>query len=144
MDRQMRDTETLNRIERLANEFIWQNEWLGVLNVSKTTDGEIIKIHMGDDELYGDYDLKIKVEFEKNGEDSQQKIFTEVCGLYGLKPDDYGKTFVHFEGLGKLEKQYQLLGINVSAPKYPIIVKDLESNQMYRMPKETFQMFKRK
>lgn len=25
-----------------------------------------------------------------------------------------------------------------------IIVKDLESNQMYRMPKETFQMFKRK
>jgi hypothetical protein len=50
--RNMRDTETLNRIERLANEFIWQNEWLGVLNVSKTTDGEIIKIHMGDDELY--------------------------------------------------------------------------------------------
>jgi len=93
---------------------------------------------------YDDYDLKIKVEFEKNGEDSQQKIFTEVCGLYGLKPDDYGKTFVHFEGLGKLEKQYQLLGINVSAPKYPIIVKDLESDQMYRVPKETFQMFKRK
>ena len=52
MDRQVRDTETLNRIERLANEFVWQNEWLGVLSVSKTTDGEVIKIHMSDDEFY--------------------------------------------------------------------------------------------
>lgn len=52
MDRQMRDTETLNRIKRLANEFIWQNEWLGVLGISKTVDGEIIKIQMGDDEFY--------------------------------------------------------------------------------------------
>ena len=48
----MRDTETLNRIERLANEFIWQNEWLGVLNVSKTTDGEVIKIQMAETEFY--------------------------------------------------------------------------------------------
>ena len=51
MDRQMRDTETLNRIKRLANEFIWQNEWLGVLGISKTVDGEIIKIQMGKDFL---------------------------------------------------------------------------------------------
>ena len=50
--RNMRDTETLNRIERLANEFIWQNEWLGVLGISKTVDGEVIKIHMSDDEFY--------------------------------------------------------------------------------------------
>ena len=48
----MRDTETLNRIERLANEFVWQNEWLGVLGISKTVDGEVIKIHMSDDEFY--------------------------------------------------------------------------------------------
>ena len=52
MDRQVRDTETLNRIERLANEFVWQNEWLGVLGISKTVDGEVIKIHMSDDEFY--------------------------------------------------------------------------------------------
>ena len=52
MDRQMRDTETLNRIKRLANEFVWQNEWLGVLGIRKTVDGEVIKIHMGDDEFY--------------------------------------------------------------------------------------------
>ena len=52
MDRQVRDTETLNRIERLANEFVWQNEWLGVLRISKTVDGEVIKIQMSDDEFY--------------------------------------------------------------------------------------------
>ena len=52
MDRQVRDTETLNRIERLANEFVWQNEWLGVLGISKTVDGEVIKIQMSDDEFY--------------------------------------------------------------------------------------------
>ena len=50
--RNMRDTETLNRIERLANEFIWQNEWLGVLGIGKTVDGEVIKIQMSDDEFY--------------------------------------------------------------------------------------------
>ena len=48
----MRDTETLNRIERLANEFVWQNDWLGVLGISKTFDGEVIKIQMSDDEFY--------------------------------------------------------------------------------------------
>ena len=52
MDRQMRDTETLNRIKRLANEFVWQNEWLGVLGIRKTVDEEVIKIHMSDDEFY--------------------------------------------------------------------------------------------
>jgi len=52
MDRQVRDTETLNRIKRLANEFVWQNEWLGVLGISKTVDGEVIKIQMSDDEFY--------------------------------------------------------------------------------------------
>ena len=52
MDRQVRDTETLNRIKRLANEFVWQNEWLGVLGIRKTFDGEVIKIHMSVDEFY--------------------------------------------------------------------------------------------
>ena len=49
------------------------------------------------------------------GKTSEQVQFEEHASLFGLKPEDFGKTFT-VDG-----KEYKLIGLCPSAPKWPVV-----------------------
>lgn len=51
-------------------------------------------------------------------EEALKKEFENLCTLYGLKKDDYGKTFLYNN------VKTTIIGIESNRRKYPIVVKD--------------------
>ena len=54
--------------------------------------------------------------------------FKQFADGYGLKPEDLGRTFV-VRGT-----PYEIVGLNIAAPKYPILGKCKASGRIYRFP----------
>lgn len=56
----------------------------------------------------------------------EQAEFERICGLFGKKPEDYGKTFV------SNGKTFRLVGINPKARKYPFVGLELGTGKRYK------------
>ena len=55
--------------------------------------------------------------------------FKELCGLYGLKPEDLGKTFSSYTG-----EVYKIIGLKSNSRKFPVLVKKLSNGKKYKVP----------
>jgi len=60
--------------------------------------------------------------------DHAKASFNSYCTVFGLKPDDLGKTF-HFRG-----QSYQITGLNPGAPKFAVNVKRVRDGKPFRFP----------
>ena len=65
-------------------------------------------------------------------EEKEKAEFAQVCYLYDLKPDDYGKLF-NYNG-----DMYKLVAINTRAPKNPYICENESNNTRYRFSQNLF------
>lgn len=84
---------------------------------------------------YSDKDFSVKVIISKQmvgGKPFEQVQFEEVCKLFGLTPQDYNRE-VCYKGM-----TYNLIGFNLKAPKYPILLK-AEDGKFYKWPFELLQ-----
>ena len=78
--------------------------------------------------ISGRYDqtsVKFTVEFKE-----EQADFNKLCGMYGLKEDDYGKTFKNGT------KTYKIVGFSPSRRAYPISCKDVSTGQLTNFRRE--------
>lgn len=77
---------------------------------------------------YTDEEGKLKIKVLPNKEDMnkiKEDYFKRVCSYFGLKPEDYNKTFVD-KGV-----TYRLIGIAKNKRKYPMIIKDIKTGNEY-------------
>lgn len=82
--------------------------------------------------IYGtEYGCKIKG-MKTNGKSVRQAEFEKHCYLYGLKPEDFGKT-VEISG-----KSFQIAGLKLSAKKYPILLS--REGKMYHCQRSSLRL----
>lgn len=79
-----------------------------------------------------DGEWKPKVVFTVEGGDA--KRFASLAHYYGLKPEDFGKTF---KSRGQV---YRIKGINTRAKRMPILVESVESGRTYKMTELAVQL----
>jgi hypothetical protein len=60
--------------------------------------------------------------------DAKQKAFVKNAFMYGLKADDYGKTFM------SNGEEFRISGIKSRAKKYPITADRVRDGQSYKFP----------
>ena len=67
----------------------------------------------------------------ENGEIISREVidFKELCGLYGLKPEDLGKTFSSYTG-----EVYKIIGLKSNSRKFPILVEKISNGKKYKLP----------
>lgn len=63
--------------------------------------------------------------------DKKAENFKKLASLYGMNPNDLGRTFT--SGYSK----YEIVGLNPSAHKYPIIVRDVKTNKRFKLSSDT-------
>lgn len=54
--------------------------------------------------------------------------FKKMAELYGLKPEDLGKTFEYIDGIN-----YQIVGLKPKSRRYPILCKNLQNLKLVRL-----------
>lgn len=67
---------------------------------------------------------------DKEAEAKEAEAFKDFASHYGLKPDDFGKTFTAWSG-----KTYTICGLNTRARKHPIQAKNIK-DETYRFSAE--------
>lgn len=79
---------------------------------------------------YTEHEMHLKVTAKHkviDGVPTEEAEFAMKCSRYGLKPEDY-KRQVEYQG-----RTFALVGLNVNAPKFPLIVVDVHTLKQYRM-----------
>lgn len=105
----------------------------------------------GLEEKYG-YSIKMKnITYNSNqfsfktevfcgtNDDKERENFEKYCGLYGLEKSDYNRPFYH---AGE-RKTYSIVGFNIKAPKFCVILKDSASGKTYRATEEYITDYKK-
>ncbi|MFA5419525.1 MAG: hypothetical protein WC341_13825 [Bacteroidales bacterium] len=81
--------------------------------------------------------FKIEVtEMGKNGETPGQQDFNTYCGLYGLKPEDFGQVFTSGT------RQFKLVEICPNRPKYPLVGEDIVTGKRFKFVASTAQLIR--
>ena len=68
--------------------------------------------------------------FSAVGDGGVPADFTMYCGLYGMKPEDYGRTFLNGG------KTYKVVGLNVRKVRYPITAVEIATGKTVHFTKE--------
>ena len=80
--------------------------------------------------------LELKLKTDASGKPIAQIEFENVCELYGLTPEHYGKTIIR-NGV-----EYKLVAIEPKNYKKPIIIEDVKAGVRYKANKEILNNFK--
>ena len=64
----------------------------------------------------------------------EEKDFRQMAIAYGLKADDFGRTFMH------RGKEFEITGLKTRRPKFPISVKCLCDGKDYKFPETLVKM----
>lgn len=83
----------------------------------------------GSSTKYSDVSLELKLKFlinGENGESGDERLFKQYAFLYGVKDNDYGKTFTQGG------RTFKLTGINPRAKKYPFVGQDVKTGSSYK------------
>lgn len=80
---------------------------------------------------YNGSEFKLKIlsmTLNKDGKvkDKRAEAFKQMAHMYGFKPSDLGKVFI--SGFRRME----IVGLNPSAHKYPIIAKDIATGKRFK------------
>jgi hypothetical protein len=75
---------------------------------------------------YADHQVTFKLVCTLDSVDPDKIEFDRVCGLYHLKPEQYGKTITFNR------KDYRLIGIVPRRPKYPVLAE--RDGKRYKLP----------
>lgn len=77
--------------------------------------------------------FEFKLRFTLAGADPGKKDFDRYADLFGLKPEDYGRTFV------TRGETYQITGISPNRPKYPINAKSVRTGKSFKFQEASVQ-----
>jgi len=88
---------------------------------------------------YTDDNYTLKIELAVIGEDgtANSKLVTDfkhMCSRYNLQIDDLGKQFKVSSGV-----TYEVKGLSRRSHKFPIIVKNIDNNKMYKLTIQSVQ-----
>lgn len=81
---------------------------------------------------FGNNRMDFKIAVTSNNDDAVSEAFNNLCGRYGLATTDY-KAIKQIQGIN-----YQLLGFDPRARKYPCIVLDMSRNVKMKMSARTW------
>lgn len=76
---------------------------------------------------FGNNRMEFKIIVNSNNDDAASEAFSNLCGRYGIVATDY-KSIKQIQGIN-----YQLLGFDPKARKYPCIVLDMSRNVKMKM-----------
>lgn len=84
---------------------------------------------------FGETSAVFKVEVAtigENGEirDRKAEDFNLLASVYGLKPEDLGKSFTYGQ------ETYTIIGLNSKSHKYPLVVKKNSNGKSFKFPVE--------
>ena len=76
------------------------------------------------DEYSFTFKVNGKMTATEDGESVEKKEWDKYCGMFGLKPENFGQTIEANFG-----QKYQILGLKPSSRKNPILLKDLRTGK---------------
>ena len=75
-----------------------------------------------------------RVTFSVDG--AEARAWAQVAALVGLAPDDYGRE-IAYGGIGRV----RLVGINLRARRFPILVERVDDGKVYKVPEASVAAF---
>lgn len=81
---------------------------------------------------FGNNRMEFKIVVNSKDDDVASEAFQNLCGRYGIEVTDY-KAIKQIQGIN-----YQLLGFDTKARKYPCIVLDMSRNIKMKMSARTW------
>lgn len=90
---------------------------------------------------YNPKNANAKLEIATKGEggvviSKEATNFTNYATLYGLQPEDLGRTFTDWN-----KKSYTITGLNMKSEKAPVVATSLENGKSYRWPASAVKTF---
>lgn len=75
-----------------------------------------------------EFRTQLTVASSNNPEEIEKNKFAKECFLFGLKEEDYGRSFETYNG------KYKITGFKPRSTKYPIIGTCLSTGKSYKFP----------
>lgn len=107
----------------------------GLQAVLKTYDAEHLDFKIGH-VSFSPSEIRIIVSGKLKGDDGQkaaQELWNKCCGAVGLKPEDFGATFI------ASGHQFKIKGINLRRSRYPIDAERYGDGKGYKFGAESIQ-----
>lgn len=76
----------------------------------------------------GSFTLKLKIRKPEEEEGAEAKTFAKYAALFGMKPEDFGKTF-GFRGA-----IYKITGLNPRSEKFPVNAIRVSDGKPFKFP----------